>query len=217
MSSNLVSLRERIGDKPVTLIAVSKYANQDQMIEAFRQGVTQFGESRVQDAVLKQEELSSAFGNKVCWHFIGHLQSNKVKKVIGNFDLIHSVDSLDLAQVISREASKAGITQKILLQIKIVPDDSKSGFSILNVKECFGQLLALPNLKIEGLMTITPLTADATVRRNCFEGLRKLRDELRQMHGIDLNELSMGMSDDWEEAILAGSTMIRLGKAIFDQ
>lgn len=143
------------------------------------------------------------------------MQSNKVKQAVGNFSLIHPVDSLELAREISRIATQKGQTQAILLQVKVVPDASKSGFTPQSLKDVMSEILALPSIKVEGLMTITPLTEDSNVWKQSFNGLAILRDELSQKHEITLKELSMGMSDDWQDAITCGSTMIRLGRALF--
>lgn len=213
MADNLARIKETIGSCPVQLIAVTKNVEPAAIVEAMHAGVTEFGENRVQEALRKQEQL--AYASSIRWHFIGHLQSNKVKHVVGRFALIHSIDSLHLAQEVSRAAIKSGVIQPVLLQVKLVDDDSKSGFSPSELRQQFVELLDLPGVKISGLMTITPLTSDASVRKLCFEGLRLLRDELQQDYGIMLPELSMGMSQDFREAIACGSTMVRLGKAVF--
>lgn len=215
MAANLARIEEALAGKRVRLIAVTKKAAPSQMEEAFAQGVTEFGENRIQDALNKREELAPSLVQNARWHFIGHLQTNKVKYAIGNFALIHSVDSLKLAKEISRVAAKKGITQSILLQVKVAEDPSKSGFTREELKEELDQIKALPNLDIQGLMTITPLTDDRSFRKQCFIDLKALRDELEKEHGIPLKELSMGMTDDWQDAVDCGATMIRLGRAIF--
>jgi hypothetical protein len=151
------------------------------------------------------------------WHFIGHLQTNKVKQAIGRFSLIQSVDSLHLAQEISRVAAQNDVTQHVLLQVKIADDEAKFGFSAEQLTEVFPQILQLANIQIDGLMTITPLTEDENLWRQCFNGLKQLRDDLEKTHGVSLPELSMGMSGDWQEAITCGATMVRIGRAIFQQ
>lgn len=183
------------------------------MAEAMQAGVTEFGENRVQEALRKQEQL--AYADSIRWHFIGHLQSNKVKQVVGRFALIHSIDSLSLAAEVSKAALKLQVVQPVLLQVKLAADPSKSGFSPEQLRQEFKRLLDLPGIKIDGLMTITPLTSDEALRKMCFEGLRLLRDELQEVYGVELKELSMGMSQDFAEAIACGSTMVRLGKAVF--
>jgi hypothetical protein len=130
--------------------------------------------------------------------------------------LIHSVDSFRLAQEVEKAAAQKGIVQNILLQVKVVPDDSKSGFTVDELKAAMAEILKLSYIKVEGLMTITPLGADEETTKVSFNGLRTLRDELNATFGTQLTQLSMGMSDDWHQAINCGSTMIRLGRAIFD-
>jgi pyridoxal phosphate enzyme (YggS family) len=215
VADNLARIRQALGSKPVKLIAVTKTATPSQVTEAFDLGVTEFGENRVQDASNRREKLPPHVARSSNWHFIGHLQTNKVKQVIGKFGLIHSVDSMRLAQEISDVASKKGIVQPILVQVKIVDDGEKSGFEPDDLRKGFAALLALPSIKIEGLMTMAPFVEDRFVWRRCFVGLKELRSELAQEHGVELKELSMGMSADWQEAVDCGATMVRLGRAIF--
>lgn len=216
MARNLASIEKALADSQVRLIAVTKKASPSQMEEAYNLGVTEFGENRIQDALSKREVLSPSLVQNANWHFIGHLQTNKVKQAVGNFSLIHSVDSLKLAKEISKVASKKGLVQAILLQVKVLDDPDKSGFSAEQLKTEFPQLNALPNLDIQGLMTITPLSDDTSVAPRCFDGLKDLRVELENTHNVKLKELSMGMSNDWPEAVRSGSTMIRVGRAIFE-
>ncbi len=217
VAANLARIKNTLGAQPVTLVAVSKGVNIDLMVEAFENGVTEFGENRVQDALEKQAALPPQMADKIHWHFIGHLQTNKVKKAVGRFALIHSVDSIRLAEEISREATAAGITQAVLLQVKVVPDPSKSGFTPEQLRQSIDQIMSLPNLQVEGLMTIAPFTADEDIWQTCFDGLRDLRDELESASDdkYALKELSMGMTQDWEAAVESGATMIRLGRAVF--
>ncbi len=217
VADNLARIKEKIGDRRVKLIAVTKTAKPSQIEEAYTSGVTEFGESRIQDALAKLKVLPPQVVNTTNWHFIGHLQTNKVKQAVGPFALIHSVDSLHLAQEISRIASDRKIEQAILLQVKIAEDPGKSGFSADQLQAQFSQILALPNLRIDGLMTIAPYTEDKNVWLQCFNGLRDLRDNLEKEHGVKLRELSMGMSTDWQEAINCGATMVRIGTAIFKE
>ncbi len=215
MADNLARIREGIGERPVKLIAVSKYVGAQSVKEAFASGVTEFGESKIADALEKQQSLADSCGTQINWHFIGHLQTNKVKKAVGRFSLIHSVDSLKLAQEIAKTAELLGIVQPVLLQVKILNDPSKSGFSPDELRECFPTIAALNGITVNGLMTITPLSCDPCVWSSCFDGLRLLRDDLRATFGVELKELSMGMSQDWKEAVNCGATMVRLGQAIF--
>lgn len=217
VSANLARIRQRLGGANVTLIAVSKYVRLDSVIEACREGVTEFGESRIQDALDKQEMMPPDMAQYIHWHFIGHLQTNKVKKAVGRFALIHSVDSLRLAKELNSAAEKENLIQAVLLQVKVEEDPGKSGFSPSELTENMHEILALTSLKIEGLMTMAPLTEDQNVWKRCFDGVRILRDELEQEFSISLPELSMGMSDDWPLAVACGATMIRLGRSIFEK
>lgn len=216
VAANITRIREQFGESKASLVAVSKYVGADKVAEAFEVGVTEFGESRIQDALQKQTEVPPHMAEHIHWHFIGHLQTNKVKKAVGNFHLIHSVDSFRLAEEISKEAVRQGITQSILLQAKIVLDENKSGFSPDELKSTFAEIMNLPGIKIEGLMTMSPLTDEKSVWTECFSGLKTLRDELEEAYSVKLPELSMGMSDDWMEALKCGATMVRIGRAIFE-
>jgi pyridoxal phosphate enzyme (YggS family) len=138
-----------------------------------------------------------------------------VKQVIDNFELIHSVDTLSLAEQISKTAGVEGKRQAILLQVKMTEDPNKFGFEPDDLRESFGKLNSLANIDIRGLMTITPAGSNSDICRKCFDGLRLLREELAAKHGAHLQELSMGMTDDWREAVECGATMVRLGRAIF--
>jgi pyridoxal phosphate enzyme (YggS family) len=217
VAANLALIREQLGEHPVKLIAVTKAASLSQIEEAFQCGVTEFGENRVQDALSKMQQLSPNTVQGVNWHLIGHLQTNKVKLAVGNFTLIHSVDSLRLAKEISATAQKKNLTQRVLLQVMVLPDPNKSGFTVDELKASMDELLALPGIKIEGLMTITPFTYDSAVWTDSFNRLRRLRDELSAAHGIELKELSMGMTNDWRDAVACGATMVRIGRAIFQE
>ena len=215
VTENITRIRERFGSHSVRLIAVTKNARNKQIEEAFNTGITEFGESRIQDALKKMDSMPPWLMEKASWHFIGHLQTNKVKQAIGKFSLIHSVDSLHLAQEISRVAQVKQMTQPILLQVKLAVDPNKSGFAPEELKAHFHEIINLPNIQCKGLMTITPKDALGSVRQACFLGLKQLRDEIEKETGFHLPELSMGMSDDWQEALACGSTMLRIGTAIF--
>jgi pyridoxal phosphate enzyme (YggS family) len=215
VGANIARFKESVGTRPVALVAVTKQATIAQIEEAYFAGVTRFGENRVQNALAKREELTPEIQNRSLWHFIGHLQTNKVKQVIGNFELIHSVDSQNLAEQISKTAKDRGARQAILVQVKIAEDPNKFGFEPDQLRQSFGNLCSLESLDIKGLMTITPQDCNRETSIKCFEGLRDLRDELSKEHKVDMTELSMGMSDDWQDAVACGATMVRLGRAIF--
>jgi PLP dependent protein len=215
LAANLARVKEVLNEQPVKLIAVTKHASISQIEEVYGLGVSEFGESRIQDALKKREQLPPQVALNANWHFIGHLQSNKVKQAVGNFSLIHSVDSLKLAQEVSRIAVQKEIEQAILLQVKLQKDDNKGGFTAEDLRAELPAILALPGIKVQGLMTISPLTEEPSIWKESFNGLRILKDELNSTFKVSLTELSMGMSDDWRDAIICGSTMIRLGRALF--
>ena len=169
-------------------------------------GQCDFGESRVQEALPKQEELIDL---NLRWHFIGRLQSNKVRPVVNAFDVIHSVDSLALAERVSRIAVEEGRQPEVLLQVKLRPDPSKGGLSADELGAIWSDLQALPGLRISGLMTMAPLEMAVDQRKALFSDCRALADRLA------LAECSMGMSTDWKEAAEAGSTWLRIGSALF--
>lgn len=190
----------------VKLIVVSKTHPWELAEQAYNAGCRNFGENRVQDALEKVQESPE----DVQWHLIGTLQKNKINKVIGKFALIHSVDSYELAEKISQVSIQNQLITPILLQVNVSGEESKHGFTSDSVKEQFEKLSALQGIKIEGLMTMAPLTDDKEITFRCFDNLRKLRDQL------GLKELSMGMSNDWREAVQTGATLLRIGSAVFN-
>jgi len=205
--------------KNVTLVAVTKHASIDQMLEAFACGLRDFGENKQQDADNHMAQLARRMPpedfQKIRWHFIGHLQSNKVNKIAGRFALIHSVDSVKLAQKIAQTAEAQGMAQKILLQINISGEESKSGFEPAEVDDAVTAIRALPGLSLAGLMTMAPADASETQAESVFRRLADLRAGLLQRHGIDRLELSMGMTKDYVPALRNGATIIRVGTLLF--
>lgn len=195
------------------LIAVTKTYGVDVINEAIDNGVTDIGENRVQEIMEKYD-----FVKPVSWHLIGHLQKNKVKYIIDKVELIHSVDSLDLAKEINRQAQKHNKIQKILLEVNVSGEESK--FGILP-SECEGLCRDIaegfPNVKVEGLMTVAPFTDDQGLLKQVFDGLKGLSDQIAQKNipGISMAQLSMGMTNDYRLAISCGSTMVRVGTGIF--
>lgn len=222
IAENLQILRNRIDQicakvnrdpKSVKLIAVSKSFGVDEIKQAIQAGQTEFGENKAQELVTKFDVL----GNQVIWHFIGHLQKNKVKYVVRTADYIHSVDSLSLAEEIQKHAEKLGKTQKILIQAKTSEEETKSGVTEKEeIKEIAVYCSQASSLSLIGLMTIAPLTEDKNLIRKSFSYLRKLKEELNS-EGYNLQELSMGMTSDYEIAIEEGATMLRIGSAIFGE
>ena len=201
----------------VMLIAVTKNVNIDVIRKAVDVGLREFGENRVQEAQgkVKSDELK-VMNERLNWHLIGHLQKNKVKAAVELFDLIQSVDSIELAEIISKQAESVNKTQRILLQVKLSDEESKHGILKENIIEFLSGVVHLGNLQVEGLMTIPPYFDDPERVRPFFRELRELKDKAVQA-GFGLSELSMGMSNDFEIAIEEGATMVRVGTAIFGE
>jgi pyridoxal phosphate enzyme (YggS family) len=195
----------------VTLVAVSKTWPASDVAEALAAGQRVFGENKVQEMLAKIPEAPAGLE----WHLIGHLQSNKVRKVLPVCALIHSVDSLGLARDLSRVAGELGLIARVLLQVNVASDEAKFGFPVGVVKAAFAEILTLPYLEVRGLMTVPPFDEDLERVRPQFASLRRLREELEKDHCVSLPELSMGMSHDCRIAIEEGATMVRVGSAIF--
>ena len=215
IKENLTKIKEQTGSNKVKIIAVTKYASNEQISEAYNLGIRDFGESYVQDAIEKISKQSEQLNNPVYWHLIGRLQKNKVKYMLGRFALIHSVDSLILAEIINKIALQSNITQDVLLQVNISNEETKAGFKKSELAANFEKLVKLENIRILGLMTIAPKTEDKNLIKDSFTGLADFRSELNKGFKINLKELSMGMSNDYLTAIDCGSTMVRLGRALF--
>ena len=211
---NLSELRKEIVPYKPIIIAVTKYFGADKLIEAYNDGLRDFAENRVQDALEKFGSLPDEIKQNSRFHLIGHLQSNKVKKAVGNFDLIHSIDSLKLAEAVSKEALQKGIVQKILLQVNNANEEAKSGFAVEDLRKTFPEIIALKGIKVEGLMNIAPIASESELRV-LFQGMLDLKRELEKDFACELKELSMGMSSDYKIAIEYGSTMIRIGRKLF--
>lgn len=189
----------------IQILPVTKYVSWGDISPLYQVGCRQFGENRVDEALLKK-----ALAPPDClWHFIGTLQKNKVAKAIGNFALIHSVDSVELARKISEASNKKNLVTKILLQVNTSGELSKHGLTSEQWKRDFERVSRLPSILIEGLMTMAPLHAEERTIHECFANLRKLRDSL------SLHHLSMGMSHDFPIAIEEGATILRIGTTIF--
>lgn len=203
--------RARRDPAKVRLVAVSKTVAVERIREAVAAGQGLFGENYLQEARAK----IAALGEAATWHFIGHLQTNKAKAAVELFHLIHSVDSLHLAQALERAAAARGKVQEILLQVNLAGEESKSGAAPRAVAELLSTTLRLPHLKVVGLMTMPPWLADPEAVRPYFRALRELRDRLEKLAGHPLPELSMGMSGDFEAAVEEGATLVRVGTVIF--
>ena len=219
IEENIARVRERItqacrrcGRAPheVRLLAVTKNQPAEAIAVAVRAGLRDIAENKVQEALLKKAGVPAEMPG-VRWHMIGHLQTNKVKDAVRLFDLIHSVDSLRLAQEIDTQAARAGKVQDILLEVHLTAEESKYGIPPEQLEAVFPDICALPALRVCGLMGMAPVVDDPGKTRPYFRRLRELRDRL------GLTELSMGMSDDFETAVEEGATMVRIGRALFKE
>jgi len=201
----------------VKLIAVSKGVSAETIKNAVENGIRELGENRVQEAQEKITIITACLpDSRVKWHLIGHLQKNKTKIAVQIFDMIHSVDSLELALLLNRYAGETGKKQKIMLQVKLSDEESKYGILKDNLIEVLAGIVHLANLQVEGLMTIPPYFDDPERVRLFFRELKELKDNAVRA-GFGLTELSMGMSNDFEVAIEEGATMVRVGTAIFGE
>ncbi|MCC7353436.1 MAG: YggS family pyridoxal phosphate-dependent enzyme [Anaerolineae bacterium] len=233
MKDNLARVQERIaaaarraGRAPagVTLVAVTKTHPPEVVEAAYLAGLRHFGENRVEEAAPKIEAVAAwLVGQKLeadppAWHMIGHMQSRKAEDAVGPYALIHSVDSLKLARRLDRFASETGRRLPILLEINVSGEASKYGFTPAEVAAALAEIVALPSLHVQGLMTMAPIVADPEETRPVFRALRALRDDLaRRFPQMDGRHLSMGMTDDFEVAIEEGATIVRVGRAIFGE
>ena len=202
--------------KSVTLLAVTKTVPADRILPAIHAGLTCFGENYIQEAMDKIEVLSD---HPVSWHFIGHLQSNKAKYAVRHFDLIHTVDSLKLARELDRQAEKCDKVQRILIQVNVGAEASKSGAAIEETIELVEKISHLPHLSIQGLMTLPPYFDDPDRARPYFHSLAHLKYRIDEagFDNVEMTELSMGMSGDFEAAIEEGATLVRIGTALFGE
>jgi len=223
INDNIAEIRERISSaakksgrahEDIKLMGVSKFHPVDMMIAASA-GVDLLGENRIQEAAEKRTVWPPE--NRTPWHLIGHLQRNKARKALEIFDLIESIDSLDLARMLDRILAETGISGfPVYIEVNMSGELSKDGIEPQETVRLIDRILAYcPRLSVEGLMTIGPNTDDADSVRKAFSGLRELRDRLKPMCGLSLNELSMGMTGDYEIAIEEGSTIVRIGTGIF--
>ncbi len=196
----------------ITLLAVTKTLSVETIQEAYDAGLRQFGENRVQEALEKQPRLPG----DVQWHLIGQLQTNKINKALDRFELIHSIDSLKLAKGLSERLQAS---QEILLEVNSTAEATKAGFASSQLKSLFAEINQLSHLKIRGLMTVGPLKGDGAVKRDAFKLLKELFETLKPQANRpeDFSILSMGMSGDFEMAIEEGSTLVRVGTALFGQ
>ena len=212
---NLLRVQEDIAPYKPNIIAVTKYFDETAIIEAYNAGLRDFAESRVIEAITKINNLPADVRNNSRFHFIGHLQTNKVKKAVANFDYIHSVDSYKLAKAISDEAQNTGKVQNILLQVNNADEEQKFGFSKQEIFDVFISIKSLPNINIAGLMNMAPIGAPEDELNRLFEEVAQIRNKLETDFNCSLKELSMGMSQDYKIAVKHGATMLRIGRKLF--
>ena len=210
VSKNLDCILKIVDGRDVRIVAVTKYYDSSKIEEAYKAGLRDFAESRALEAVEKINKLDDEIKSNSTYHFIGHLQTNKVKHVVGNFDYIQSVDSLKVAQEIAKHAAEKNIVQKILIQVNNANEESKFGIALSQLDSLIEQVSSMNSLKLEGLMNIAPIYADEKELRRLFSQMRELKEKYK------LKELSMGMSNDFKIALDEGATIIRLGRILFE-
>ena len=226
IGERLAQVRERIARAAqragrsvdeITLVAVSKGHPAEAVVAAWRLGVRDFGENRVEEAepkIARVQELLAGDGPR--WHMIGHVQSRKAARVVGPYVLVHSVDRLKLARRLSRFATEQGMTLPILLEVNVSGEPTKYGFRPEEVFPAVEEIVSLPGLRIQGLMTMAPFVPNPEEARPTFVALRELRDRLHAAYpDVSWQHLSMGMTNDFEVAIEEGATMVRIGTAVF--
>lgn len=214
--ARMAEAARKAGRKPedIELVAVTKTHPPEALQEAISAGQTLFGENRVQEALAKMPLVSS----RARWHFIGHMQKNKVRQALPVFEMLHSIDSLELARDVQRIADEDGRRPRVLLEVNVAGEGSKFGFKPVALEAEMETLIAeMPRLEVLGLMAIPPFSPKAEDSRRYFAALRELRDGLQQKLRVGLPELSMGMSGDYEVAIEEGATLVRVGTAIFGE
>ena len=215
--SNIINSCEAVGRNPdeVTLIAVSKTKPVEILQEAYDAGARIFGENKVQEILDKYDQLPS----DIQWHMIGHLQRNKVKYIIDKVAMIHSVDSLRLAETIEQEAAKKDIVMPVLLEVNVAEEESKFGLKLEEVLPLVEKISHFPHVQIMGLMTIAPFTLNPEDNRKVFRTLKKLSVDIseKNINNVNMSVLSMGMTGDYEVAVQEGSTMVRVGTGIFGE
>ncbi len=217
VQSKIESACKRAGREPkeVTLIAVSKTKPEEMLQTIYDCGIRDFGENKVQELTRKIEALP----NDIKWHMIGHLQTNKVKYIVGSVELIHSVDSIHLAKEISKQSVKKDVVSHILIEVNVAEEESKFGLKIDEVLSAIKEISKLPNLKIDGLMTIAPYVINPEDNRNFFRRIKQLAVDISEQNidNVSMNILSMGMTGDYEVAIEEGATIVRVGTGIFGE
>ena len=224
LSENLRDVEKRIEEackrsnrdpKEVTLIAVSKTKPVEMLQEVYDAGARNFGENKVQEIMDKYDHLPQ----DIHWHMIGHLQRNKVKYIVDKVQMIHSVDSLRLAETIDKEAKKKNVTVPILIEVNVAEEDSKFGLSLEEVTALAEEISKLSNVRVCGLMTVAPFVEDPEENREVFRSLKKLSVDIaaKNINNVTMSVLSMGMTGDYEVAVQEGATMVRVGTGIFGE
>lgn len=215
VKENLLQIQEDIVPYKPNIIAVTKYFDESAIVEAYNAGLRDFAESRVIEAIEKINRLSDEIKRNSKFHFIGHLQTNKVKKAVRNFDVIQSVDSIKLAEVISEEAEKIGKVQDILIEVNFANEEQKFGISENEISNIFQTVNELPNINIKGLMSMAPLGAEEKELDALYSSVANAKQKLEKAFNCVLPELSMGMSQDYKVAARHGATMLRIGRKLF--
>ena len=210
IKENLLNIKNLTDRYNAKIVAVSKYYGTDKMVEAYEAGIRDFGESRLPEAVKKINNLDDKINSDCSYHLIGHMQTNKVKWAVGFFNLIHSVDSLRLANEISKKAVELGIKQKILIQVNNANEEQKFGIAPSQLENMINEVSKLDGIELIGLMNIGPLTDDVKLIDKLFNEMYKLKETYH------LAELSMGMSHDFKIALENGATIVRLGRILFE-
>ena len=210
INANIVPYKPKI-------VAVTKYFDESIFAEYYAAGLRDFGENRVQDAILKISKIDETIKVNSRFHLIGHLQTNKVKYIVDKVCLIHSVDSVNLAKTIEKEAAKHDVIVKVLIEVNVAGEESKFGVSVEDTEDLIMQIKDFPHIQIEGLMTIAPFVDDPEDNRVHFRRLRELLLDInsKNIDNVHMNVLSMGMTNDYEVAVEEGATMVRVGTGIF--
>ncbi len=215
VKENLLQIQEDIVPYKPNIIAVTKYFDESAIVEAYNAGLRDFAESRAVEAIEKINRLPEDIRKNSKFHFIGHLQTNKVKKVVGKFDIIHSIDSIKLAQAVSEEAQKIGKIQKILIEVNFANEEQKFGISNDEILQMFSTIRTFSNLEILGLMSMAPLGAEEKDLDALYANVANTKQKLEKIYNCELPELSMGMSQDYQVAARHGATMLRIGRRLF--
>lgn len=213
IKDNIDDLKKDLENYDANLLAVTKTHAIDKIMEVYNYGLRDFGENKVQELIEKKEKMPE----DINWHLIGHLQTNKVNKIVGEVSLIHSVDSLKILKKINSRAKSLSIVQDCLIQVNISKEETKSGFFVDEIDKVIEEASKLDNINIKGLMTMAPNTEDENLIRNCFRELKKIFEKLSNLsyNNIEMKYLSMGMTHDYKIALEEGANIIRVGSKIF--